>query len=54
VHNRRDDVCTGAARVAVEDVAELTGLLVDGLADSATRPSPEPAPGTGGVARGRS
>src|SRR5262245_62818556 len=43
----RDDVCTGATRVAVEDVAELAGLLVDGLADSAgTRspapPSPEP------------
>ena len=38
----RDDVCTGAARVAVEDIAELTGLLVDGLADSATPPAPPP------------
>lgn len=40
----RDDVCTGAARVAVEDVAELTGLLVDGLADSASTKPPTPSP----------
>ncbi|HEY7072587.1 MAG TPA: hypothetical protein VH479_20835 [Acidimicrobiales bacterium] len=32
-------------------VAELTGLLVDGLADSAGRTSPEPAPGTPSPAR---
>jgi len=47
----RDDVCTGATRVAVEDVAELAGLMVDGLADSAgttspAPPSPEPRPAT--------
>ena len=54
----RDDVCTGAARVAVEDVAELAGLLVDGLVDSATPASPAPgapsptrAPGLGDRAR---
>lgn len=60
----RDDVCTGAARIAVEDVAELTGLLVDGLADSAaptaapppdpsrpTRPGPTPGAGLGDRAR---
>ncbi|HEX6237275.1 MAG TPA: hypothetical protein VFZ68_08775 [Acidimicrobiales bacterium] len=27
----RDDVCTGSARLAVEDAAELTSLLVDGV-----------------------
>ncbi len=49
------DVCTGAARLAAEDVAELTGLLVDGLADAATvRPAPPPAvpstkPGVAGL-----
>jgi hypothetical protein len=37
------DVCTGAARLAVDDVSELTALLVDGLADAAARP-PAPAP----------
>jgi hypothetical protein len=37
------DVCTGASRVAVEDAAELTSLLVDGLADAARRPE-APAP----------
>jgi hypothetical protein len=46
----RDDVCTGATRVAVEDVAELAGLMVDGLADSAGLspgpPSPESRPGS--------
>jgi hypothetical protein len=49
----REDVCTGSARLAVEDVAELTGLLVDGLSDAATpRSAPEvPAgrPGLGGL-----
>jgi len=41
----RDDVCTGATRIAVEDVAELAGLMVDGLADSAvTSPAPSPSP----------
>jgi hypothetical protein len=38
----RDDVCTGATRVAVEDVAHLTALLVDGLVDSATITPPAP------------
>ena len=33
------DVCTGAARLAAEDVAELTGLLVDGLADAPAPPA---------------
>jgi hypothetical protein len=37
------DVCTGSARLAAEDVAELTGLLVDGLAEAATLP-PASAP----------
>ena len=36
------DVCTGATRLAAEDVAELTSLLVDGLADAATRPVVRP------------
>lgn len=45
------DVCTGASRVAVEDAAELTSLLVDGLADAAKRPeaaapSAPPVPST--------
>jgi hypothetical protein len=31
-----DDVCTGATRLAVDDVSELTGLLVDGLAEAAS------------------
>lgn len=50
------DVCTGAARLAAEDVAELTGLLVDGLAEAATvRSAPKPAapatrPGLAGLA----
>jgi hypothetical protein len=50
------DVCTGATRLAVDDVAQLTGLLVDGLADAATarRPragdSPAPPPAPGGLA----
>jgi hypothetical protein len=30
------DVCTGATRLAVDDVAELSGLLVGGLAEAAT------------------
>lgn len=30
------DVCTGSARLAVEDVADLTSLLVDGLTEAAT------------------
>jgi len=48
----RDDVCTGATRIAVEDVAELAGLVVDGLADSAATspaprsPTPRPASST--------
>jgi hypothetical protein len=41
------DVCTGAVRLAVSDVAELTGLLTDGLAEAATRMSTPPtAPST--------
>ena len=35
----RGDVCTGAARVSVEDAADLAGLLVDGLADGAAAPA---------------
>src|SRR5918998_1811220 len=38
-----DDVCTGATRLAPEDVAELAGLMVDGLADAAARPVVRPA-----------
>jgi hypothetical protein len=30
------DVCTGSARLAVGDVADLTSLLVDGLTEAAT------------------
>lgn len=49
----REDVCTGSARLAVDDIAELTGLLVDGLSDAAVaRSAPEvPAsrPGLGGL-----
>lgn len=37
------DVCTGAARLDVCDVAELTGLLVDGLADAAATAAAAPA-----------
>src|SRR5262245_41686426 len=52
----RDDVCTGATRVAVEDVAELASLMVDGLADSAgtlpAPPSPSPSPGASAWASG--
>jgi hypothetical protein len=39
----RDDVCTGAARVAVQDAAALAGLLVEGLA-AAAAPAPTPVP----------
>jgi hypothetical protein len=40
-----DDVCTGATRLAVEDVAALTGLLVGGLAETAASgPTPPPGP----------
>jgi hypothetical protein len=39
------DTCTGAAQLAVEDVAELTSLLVDGLAEAAARPA-KPGPAT--------
>lgn len=49
----RADVCTGSARLAVDDVAELTGLLVDGLAEAASIPpaaAPPPArPGLAGL-----
>jgi hypothetical protein len=40
----RDEVCTGAIRVRADASAELAGLLVDGLADAATLPPPDPAP----------
>lgn len=49
------DVCTGAARVSSVDAAELTRLLVDGLAEAATaaeRPSrklPATKPGLAGL-----
>lgn len=36
------DVCTGATRLDVGDVSQLTGLLVDGLADAAATPVPPP------------
>ncbi len=45
-----DDVCTGAARVAVEDAAALAGLLVGGLGDAAApTPAPDPATAPGGL-----
>lgn len=50
-----DDVCTGATRLAAEDVPELAGLLVDGLAQAAARPvvdaasPPTTAPGLAGL-----
>ena len=39
------DTCTGVAQLAVEDAAELTSLLVDGLAEAAVRPA-KPVPAT--------
>jgi hypothetical protein len=46
------DVCTGTARLAAADAAELAALLVDGLADAARQPAaaPPPAPTRAGVA----
>ncbi|MBN2622332.1 MAG: hypothetical protein JXA83_03130 [Acidimicrobiales bacterium] len=50
------DVCTGATRVAVDDVADFTGLLVGGLADAASRTpasaeaAPSPPRGPAGLA----
>jgi hypothetical protein len=38
VSNWDDIVCVGATRVPVEQVPELVGLLVEGLAEAATRP----------------
>jgi hypothetical protein len=38
----REDVCTGAARLAVEDAAGLAALLVDGLADAAAAAAAAP------------
>lgn len=48
------DVCTGAARVAVEDAGDLANLLVDGVTDVASRGAetaavPPGAPGLGGM-----
>jgi hypothetical protein len=40
------DVCTGSARLAVEDAAELTSLLVDGLTEAATVVEPPAATAT--------
>lgn len=37
-----DRVCTGAVRVPVEDVPQLTGLLIDGLAEAAAGPPAVP------------
>jgi hypothetical protein len=37
-----DDVCTGAVRVPVAEVAQLIGLLADGLADVAAVPPQAP------------
>jgi hypothetical protein len=50
----RGDVCTGSARLAVEDAAELTGLLVDGVTEAAVQRSeataaPPTKPGIGGI-----
>lgn len=48
-------MCTGAVRLAVEDVAELTGLLVDGVTEAASRPAehasvvPPSRPGLAGM-----
>jgi hypothetical protein len=45
------DVCTGTARLAAGDAAELATLLVDGLADAARQPvAAPPAPTRAGVA----
>lgn len=38
------DVCTGSARLAAGDVAELACLLVDGVSDAASASSPAAAP----------
>jgi hypothetical protein len=38
-----DDVCTGTARLAAGDAAQLVSLLVGGLADAARRPATPPA-----------
>jgi hypothetical protein len=49
------DTCTGAAQLAVGDVAELASLLVDGLAEAAARPAkpvpvvPSTKPGLAGL-----
>ena len=48
------DVCTGSARLAVEDVPDLTSLLVDGLTEAATSAAPAAAvpatrPGVAGL-----
>jgi hypothetical protein len=48
------DVCTGSARVAVEDAGDLTNLLVDGVTEAASRPTeaaavPPGTPGLGGL-----
>jgi hypothetical protein len=49
------DVCTGAARLAVDDVPELAALLVDGLADAASQQTagsaaiPPTRPGVSGL-----
>jgi hypothetical protein len=42
VSNWEGNLCVGATRVPVEDVPELVGLLVDGLA-AAAAPAPPPA-----------
>jgi hypothetical protein len=48
-----EDVCTGSARLAVEDATDLTGLLVDGLGEAAATRStlavPPGRPGLGGL-----
>ncbi|MFP3901328.1 MAG: hypothetical protein ACLFXM_10760 [Acidimicrobiia bacterium] len=40
----RDDVCTGSARLAVEDAAELTSLLVDGVTQAVVLDRDRPPP----------
>ena len=40
----RGDVCTGAVRMPVGSAGELVHVLVDGIAEAATRPNEPPAP----------
>lgn len=49
-----DDLCTGTARVAIEDAGDLANLLVDGVTEAARRGNataamPPGAPGLAGL-----